>query len=269
MLGSGGFAKVFLMEEQETKKRQNIWGETTDPPPCTADVGEKIYDKQMAKEQHHSNHSIVKLPTSWIMDEIGENVRKLTFEKMSFLLVAGGYNLSRKWWNTQCIFSSNTSTSKTFSCFLYVFCIGWLNGSSIQSKRSNLNWKSWLIFLAACRTTCIIRQAHPLHQPSRYALKCISKAPGKCNSIFWVWAGYSSIFFISVLEIHPPSDIRFWADSRRQVGPSFGGPTNRPQFAKIVKHEGSVCKGILWNHCQMIQVKIYGASPPSNYNGDL
>lgn len=61
MLGSGGFAKVFLMEEQETKKRQKIWGGTTDPPPCTADVGEKIYGKQMAKQQHHS---IVKLPAS-------------------------------------------------------------------------------------------------------------------------------------------------------------------------------------------------------------
>lgn len=77
-------------------------------------------------------------------------------------------------------------------------------GSSNQSKRSNLNWKSWLIFPAACRTTCIIHQAHPLHQPSRYALKCISKAPGKCNSIFWVWAGYSPNCW-SVLE--PPQVI--------------------------------------------------------------
>ena len=64
MLGSGGFAKVFLMEEQETKKRQNICGETTNP------------GKQMAKQQHHS---IVKSPTSWIMDEIVENFWKPTY----------------------------------------------------------------------------------------------------------------------------------------------------------------------------------------------
>lgn len=50
-----------------------------------------------------------------------QHILSCLVEKMSFLLVAGVYNLSRKWWNTECILSSNNSTSKTL-CFSFKIC---------------------------------------------------------------------------------------------------------------------------------------------------